>query len=69
MPKTSTVNIHRSTVKSMKYNEPYNSVVSCDEKGMIEYWSAEDFKIPTDLDYKYKSETDLYDLAKVSALS
>ncbi|KAJ1482074.1 hypothetical protein T484DRAFT_1805317, partial [Baffinella frigidus] len=32
--------------------------------GLIEFWSPATLKPPDGVSYKYKSETDLYDLAK-----
>eukprot|EP01117_Protostelium_nocturnum_P018673 TRINITY_DN7855_c0_g1_i1.p1 TRINITY_DN7855_c0_g1~~TRINITY_DN7855_c0_g1_i1.p1 ORF type:complete len:617 (-),score=251.02 TRINITY_DN7855_c0_g1_i1:38-1888(-) len=62
--KVSTVEIHKATVKLIKYNEAYDSVVSCDSKGMIEYWNPETQQTPENLDFQYKTQTDLYEFAK-----
>jgi hypothetical protein len=51
----------------LKYNEHYDTVVTCDVNGMIEYWNASDFKFPSNVDFKYKTETDLYEFVKVKA--
>jgi len=59
-----TVDVHKSPVKCMKFNENQSSVITCDAKGLIEYWSTTDYKFPTDVQFKFKTETDLYDLAK-----
>ena len=49
-----------------QYNETYNTVISIDLKGVIEYWSAETYEFPaTDIQFKYKLDTDLYEFAKV----
>lgn len=39
-------------------------MISTDTKGIIEFWDLETHKQPKDVTYKYKSDTDLYDLAK-----
>ena len=43
-------------------------VVSGDQSGMLEYWSgpSHDYKFPKCVDFEYKTDTDLYELAKVS---
>jgi peptidylprolyl isomerase domain and WD repeat-containing protein 1 len=33
-----TVNIHSNPITSIKYNEDYDTVISTDNSGMIEYW-------------------------------
>ena len=42
-------------------------VVSCDVGGHVEYWKGSDYKIPDNdiVLFQFKSETDLYDFAKV----
>lgn len=43
-------------------------VVSADSKGVIEYWDAGTGALPTDhISFKYKTDTALYDLAKVQS--
>ena len=40
-------------------------VTSCPAAGMIEYWSAQDYAFPkAAVNFKFKTETDLYMLAK-----
>lgn len=51
-----------------KYNDAYDTIVSADDKGMVEYWSPRE---PFELAevpgmWKYKSDTDLYEFKKVS---
>ena len=51
----------------MTLNIPTGTVISVDMKGIIEYWDG-DSLLPLskpDVLFEYKSETDLYDLAKV----
>ncbi|KAJ7562782.1 hypothetical protein O6H91_03G084400 [Diphasiastrum complanatum] len=57
--------IHTNAVKLMKYNSVYNTLVSADDKGLIEYWSPETLLFQSEkLKFKFKTETDLYSLAK-----
>lgn len=65
--------IHSGPVKVMKYNHAFDMVISVDAKGLIEYWSPATLKFPDKgVEFKFKTETSLYDLAKskttVSAL-
>ncbi|KAK9897692.1 hypothetical protein P389DRAFT_60626 [Cystobasidium minutum MCA 4210] len=65
-------NVHRkgSAVQIIAYNEPYDTVVSSDDKGMVEYWSPrEPFELPEIAGlWRYKSETDLYEFKKTKSL-
>ncbi|KAL0585602.1 hypothetical protein ABG067_004744 [Albugo candida] len=57
--------LHTAPVLLLGYNAVYDCTISCDAKGHIEYWNAETFNFPEDsLAFKYKGETDLYELAK-----
>ena len=64
--------VHSFAVRHMALNTPADVVISVDIKGVIEYWDAGDYTFPgkTASDpkgkvlFQYKSETDLYDLAK-----
>lgn len=54
-------------------NVPLGVVISADTRGMIEYWSCESLTSPeledgVELKFRYKTETDLYALAKVGGL-
>lgn len=40
-------------------------MVSADEKGLIEYWSPESLEFPKNVDFELKSDTDLFEFAKV----
>lgn len=40
--------IHKSPVEIMKYNAELDIVISVDQKGLIEYWSADTFDFPKD---------------------
>jgi peptidylprolyl isomerase domain and WD repeat-containing protein 1 len=49
----------------MSLNCVAQTVLSVDSKGMIEYWDALTFAMPKErVQFAFKSETDLYDLAK-----
>lgn len=53
----------------MSLNLLYRSVISVDTRGMIEYWDIDSLSLPTDrINFQYKSETDLYDLAKARTI-
>ncbi|CAM6084521.1 unnamed protein product [Calypogeia fissa] len=65
--------IHMQPVKAMRYNPIYDIVLSTDTKGLLEYWSPDSLLFPDhSVQFKFKTETDLYSLAKakttVSAL-
>lgn len=52
-----------------QYSDRYDTVVSADEGGFIEYWQPiEPFTLPKNIHglWSYKSETDLYEFKKVS---
>lgn len=57
------------TVRLMKSNDAFEAVVSVDGKGMVEYWSANDFAFPSStVKFAYKTDTDLYEFAKCKTL-
>jgi peptidylprolyl isomerase domain and WD repeat-containing protein 1 len=63
------VGIHSSPVKCLSLNVVMTTVISVDMKGVIEYWDVDTFDLPSDkVGFKYKTETDLYDLAKARTL-
>ena len=56
---------HRHAVRVMKYNAAKQVVISADDKGVIEYWSPEDYEHPQNkVSFRFKLDTDLYALAK-----
>lgn len=57
--------LHESPVIIIEYNHIYDVAISIDLNGMIEYWSASDYTFPTNLDFQFKTDTDLYEFAKV----
>lgn len=40
--------IHLCPIKHMKYNHVYDTVVSADVKGVLEYWSPSTLSFPED---------------------
>lgn len=56
-----------SPVSKMKLNQVYATVISVDKNSVLDYWSTSkhDYKFPEDrVNFKFKTETDLYELAK-----
>lgn len=58
------VNIHTATVTQLKFNAPFNTVISTDDRGMIEYWSPDESSSSLGVSFEMKTSTDLYALAK-----
>jgi len=56
--------VHRHPVVCLRYNEKYDTVISIDKKGVIEYWNPETKQLPEGLKFQFKSDTHLYELAK-----
>ncbi|CAL0321970.1 unnamed protein product [Lupinus luteus] len=57
--------IHLGPIKVMKYNPIYDSVISADVKGIIEYWSPATLKFPEDeVSFKLKTDTNLFEIIK-----
>jgi hypothetical protein len=49
-----------------QFNARFNTVISSDVSGMMEYWEPEEpFDLPKSINFEYKAETDLYDFKKV----
>ncbi|KAI9182951.1 Peptidyl-prolyl cis-trans isomerase cyp15 [Blastocladiella emersonii ATCC 22665] len=65
-----TVKLHKEPVVVMKYNVLYNTVVSVDQSGMMEYWTPEEpFEAPRQhVEWEFKSDTDLYEFRKARAV-
>jgi peptidylprolyl isomerase domain and WD repeat-containing protein 1 len=54
---------------SVQYSDKYDTVISADEGGFVEYWQpSEPWGMPKNLPglWSYKSSTDLYEFKKVS---
>ena len=63
-----TLSIHAAPVLQIRHAPLHDAVISCDARGVLEYWeNSGDFGMPKDLDFRYKTETDLYALAKAKA--
>ncbi|CAL1712579.1 unnamed protein product [Somion occarium] len=59
--------LHKSPVHIITYSDRYNTVISADEAGFIEYWQpVEPFEQPKHIPgiWSYKSSTDLYQFKK-----
>lgn len=54
-------------LRPFQYNAVFDSVVSVDGSGMLEYWTGpkHDYEIAKAVQWKYKTDTDLYEFAKV----
>ena len=59
--------LHTKPVHLLQFNHVYETVVSVDEGGMIEYWDASSLSLPSSslLRFQFKSQTDLYHFPKV----
>ncbi|KAI0771377.1 peptidyl-prolyl cis-trans isomerase [Irpex lacteus] len=63
-------NLHRSPVHIMTYSDRYDTVISADESGFIEYWKpTEPFELPKNVPglWSYKTQTDLYEFKKAKS--
>ncbi|KAG0602485.1 hypothetical protein M758_10G017100 [Ceratodon purpureus] len=61
--------IHMGPMKVMKYSPALDIVVSADAKALLEYWNPDTLEFPTHgLQFKFKTETDLYSLAKAKTV-
>ena len=52
---------------SFQYNAVFETIVSVDNSGMLEYWTGPkgDYKFPKNVEWVYKTDTDLYEFVKV----
>ncbi|CCO29142.1 peptidylprolyl isomerase domain and WD repeat-containing protein 1 [Rhizoctonia solani AG-1 IB] len=60
--------LHRAPVHLMTYTDHFDTVVSADESGFVEYWQPrEPYEPPKDVPgmWEFKSNTDLYEFKKV----
>ncbi|XP_076800804.1 peptidylprolyl isomerase domain and WD repeat-containing protein 1-like [Clavelina lepadiformis] len=60
-------NLHGAEITCIKFNQVFKVAISSDKLGMLEYWTGQDknYKFPEDtVKFKYKTDTDLYELAK-----
>ncbi|KAI8419749.1 hypothetical protein MSG28_008425 [Choristoneura fumiferana] len=58
--------LHQSTVSTIKYNPVYETAVSVDKAGIVEYWTGpkHEYKFPKNVDFRSKLDTDLFDFVK-----
>ncbi|THG01970.1 hypothetical protein TEA_002536 [Camellia sinensis var. sinensis] len=57
--------IQLGPIKVMKYNLIFDTVVSADAKGIIEYWNPSTLQFPEDgVNFRLKSDTDLFEIVK-----
>ncbi|XP_075981661.1 peptidylprolyl isomerase domain and WD repeat-containing protein 1 [Anticarsia gemmatalis] len=58
--------LHQSTVATIKYNPVFETAVSVDKAGIVEYWTGakHEFKFPRIVNFESKLDTDLYDFVK-----
>ncbi|XP_062870675.1 peptidylprolyl isomerase domain and WD repeat-containing protein 1 [Trichomycterus rosablanca] len=63
--------LHSSPLAQIRLNPKYRVIVSADRAGMIEYWTGlpSDFKFPRQVEWEYKTDTDLYEFAKCKTYS
>ncbi|CAE6523014.1 unnamed protein product [Rhizoctonia solani] len=63
--------LHRSPVHLMTYTDHFDTVVSADESGFVEYWQPrEPYEPPKDIPgmWEFKSSTDLYEFKKTKSV-
>ncbi|GFR48933.1 hypothetical protein Agub_g10939, partial [Astrephomene gubernaculifera] len=60
------VEVHRAPVTCMRYNAPFDTVISADSKGLIECWCGSSYGHPDGgrVGWSSKLDTDLFELAK-----
>ncbi|XP_044506984.1 peptidyl-prolyl cis-trans isomerase CYP71 [Mangifera indica] len=57
--------IHRGPVKVMRYNPVFDTVISADAQGIIEYWSPTTLQFPeSEVNFRLKSDTNLFEIVK-----
>jgi peptidylprolyl isomerase domain and WD repeat-containing protein 1 len=60
--------LHSHPVCIIKANVKHSAMVSVDTKGMIQYWSTDDYKLPENISFRMYSSTDLYEFAKAKVV-
>ena len=58
-----TFSLHLHPIRFLRYNAPFDSCISIDHKGFIEYWSPETGELPS-VHFPSKLQTDLIDLVR-----
>ncbi|KAF4577194.1 PPIase cyclophilin-type domain-containing protein [Pleurotus pulmonarius] len=69
-PLMSVDDLHRFPVTVMAYSDRYDTVISADNQGFLEYWQPrEPFGLPKNVPglWQFKSQTDLYDFKKAKS--
>lgn len=61
--------LHTQPVTAMRYNSAADAMISTDSKGVIEYWSADTYRQPEEVQFGFKMDTDLYTLAKAKTVA
>ncbi|KAI7792990.1 peptidylprolyl isomerase domain and WD repeat-containing protein 1 [Triplophysa rosa] len=58
--------MHGAPLSQIRLNPKYRVIVSADKAGMLEYWTGlpSEFKFPRQVEWEYKTDTDLYEFAK-----
>lgn len=57
--------IHLGPVKVMRYNPVFDTVISADDKGIIEYWGPDTLRFPeSEVCFRLKSDTNLFKIVK-----
>lgn len=58
--------MHTTPLSQIRLNPKYRVIVSADKAGMLEYWTGlpSEFKFPRQVDWEFKTDTDLYEFAK-----
>ncbi|KAK7099694.1 peptidylprolyl isomerase domain and WD repeat-containing protein 1-like isoform X2 [Littorina saxatilis] len=61
--------LHFTPITMITYNPVYNVAVSVDTSHMVEYWSGprHDYQFPKNIQWEYKTDTDLFDFLKCKA--
>lgn len=61
--------MHSSPLTQIRLNPQFRVIVSADRAGMLEYWTSlpTEFKFPKNVQWEYKTDTDLYEFAKHKA--
>lgn len=61
--------LHTSPLTQIRLNPVFKAVVSSDKSGMIKYWTGppHEYKFPKNVNWEYKTDTDLYEFAKCKA--
>lgn len=61
--------MHSSPLTQIRLNPQFRVIVSADRSGMLEYWTSlpTEFKFPKNVQWEYKTDTDLYEFAKHKA--